>query len=294
MEKVVRDPVFGKCVELTNGLVELRVTLDYGPRIIYCACCGMENMLWQDPEKGTLGEKYDIFDGQYILYGGHRLWVSPEIVPRCYHPDNEPVTVSYLENGARFTAAPERLNGIQKSITVTIDPEAPRITVAHKIKNVGTWDIQLAPWAATMLAPGGVEVMPMPSRETGLLPNRSFTFWEYSELNDSRLYLGREYLTLTQDPSKQNPFKLGYNNEAGWAAYFNKGQVFLKYFEPAEGECYETYTNGKFLEMETLGEFADLSPEEFVTHEEEWELYEAERPSNPKDEQELKKIIDEV
>ena len=292
------DPHFGKCVRISNGLVELRVTVDFGPRVIYCACAGMENMFWEDAAKTTLGEYYDFFDSQHILYGGHRLWIAPEIVPRCYHLDNLPVSVSYIEGGARFIAAVEKHNQIQKSISISLTPDAPLVKVVHCIRNVGMWDIQLAPWAITMLAPGGTEVMPMPDRTSDLLPNRNFTFWEYSELNDNRIYFGKDYLTLIQDPEKENAFKLGYNNENGWAAYFNRGQVFLKYFEPViggfypdNGCCFETYTNGSFLEMESLGEIAELEPDDFITYEEEWELYKAEKPASPKDEVQLKAAL---
>jgi len=296
----VTDPIFGKCKQLSNGLVELQVPLDFGPRILHCACKGMENMFYQDTAKATLGDKYPEFEGDHIvLYGGHRLWISPEVVPRCYHPDNAPITVTPVENGARFTGAVEKHNQIQKSLTVTLDPDAPRVKVVHSVRNVGLWDIELSPWALTMLAPGGNEVMPMPDRPTGLLHNRNFTFWPYSELNDSRVYWGKEFITLKQDASKENPFKLGYNNEAGWAAYFNKGQVFVKYFEPVidgvypdHGCCFESFTNGKMIEMETLGEMALLEPDEFVTLEEEWEIHPAkEVPADFRDEAQLKTVL---
>ena len=294
----VTDPVFGKCTSLNNGLIELRVTTDFGPRIIHCAVKGMENMMFEDTAKTPLGEKYECFDDQHIIYGGHRLWISPEVVPRCYHPDNLPVTVTEIENGARFTAAVEKENMIQKSFSVTLDPDTPRVKVVHTIRNVGLWDIELAPWALTVLAPGGVEVMPMPDRATDLLPNRNFTFWDYSVLNDSRVYFGDKFLSLKQDAYKENPFKLGYNNENGWAAYFNRGQVFIKHFEPIQngfypdnGCCFETYTNNKMLEMETLGEIEALEPDDFVTLEEEWEIHAAEPPKDQRDEAVLKAAV---
>lgn len=296
--KAYSDPQFGKCISIANAVVELRVTLDFGPRIIYFACTGMENILWEDASRTTLGEKYELFDEQHILYGGHRLWIAPEIVPRCYHPDNLPVSFCSIENGARFTAAVERHNQIQKSISLSLDPSLPIVKIVHTIRNVGLWDIQLAPWAITMLAAGGLEVMPMPKRVSDLLPNRNFTFWEYSELNDKRIYFGKEFLTLVQDPAMEKAFKLGYNNESGWAAYFNRGQIFIKNFEPIiggfypdNGCCFESYTNGKFLEMESLGEIVELEPDDFVTLEEEWELYKADKATDPKDEAQLKEKL---
>ncbi len=277
----INIPVFGKCLHLCNNFVELYVTLDFGPRIIHFSGLGKPNMMYQDTEKKTLGEKYDCFEGDHIiLYGGHRLWISPEIVPRCYYPDNKPVSYNLIEGGAEFIAPIEVANNIQKIITIELHESAPSVTLNHTIKNCGNWDIELAPWCITMLDKGGKEVMPMPNRKTGYLCNRNFSYWDYSEMNDSRVYYGKDYMTLTQDESKPNPYKLGYNNEAGWAAYFNKGQVFIKYFEaqlngfyPDNGCCFESYTNNVMLECESLGEITLLQPGEEITHVEEWELY---------------------
>jgi hypothetical protein len=293
-------PVFGATTVLSNGLAELHVATDFGPRVLHCGLAGKPNLFFNDLEKLPLGEKYDLFNDQIILYGGHRLWISPEIVPRCYHPDNAPVTVTPVDNGARFTAAVERHNQIQKSITLTLEPNAARVHVSHTIRNVGLWDIQLAPWCITMLAPGGVQVMPMPNEPEPLLPNRNISLWAYSEMDDSRMYWGKKFMTLTQDASKANPFKLGYNNEAGWAAYFLHGQAFFKFFEPLadgfypdNGCCFESYTNGKMIEMESLGEMVELAPDEFVTLDEEWELYPAEAfdPLKARDEEYIRKRI---
>jgi len=33
------------------------------------------------------------------LYGGHRIWVASEELPRSYHPDNSPVELSYDSEG---------------------------------------------------------------------------------------------------------------------------------------------------------------------------------------------------
>ncbi|MCL2664327.1 MAG: DUF4380 domain-containing protein [Defluviitaleaceae bacterium] len=294
----ITDPVFGNLVQLTNGKVDVRVTVDFGPRIIHCSCAGKENMFWQDQSKGRLGEKYDVFDDQLIIYGGHRLWISPEIVPRCYHPDNEPVTVTEVDDGATFTAAVEKHNMIQKSITVILESGRPRVLVTHTIENKGLWDVELALWCLSMMDKGGHEVMPMPCRETGLLPNRAFTFWEYSEMNDSRVRFGKKFITITQDVNKKNPFKLGYNNEGGWAAYFNKGQLFVKQFPTYEDGCYpdngctyETYTNSQMVEMETLGNLVQLAPGDAATHAEEWDLFEYEYKLTH-DEDELEKILE--
>jgi hypothetical protein len=290
--------VYGNCVKLTNGLVELVASLDFGPRILHFSTCGKENMLYNDIAKKPLAEKFDEFGGdQLILYGGHRLWISPEIVPRCYHPDNVPVKCEEIENGIILYGAPEEKNQIQKIITVTLHPEKSAVNLRHEVKNLGLWDIELAPWCITMMDKGGKEIVPVTGRQTKYLPNRSITLWDYSCMNDSRVYWGKEFITITQDENMENAFKLGLNNEDGYAAYFNKGQVFLRYFEheidgfyPDNGCSYETYVNGVMVEMEVLGEMGVLMPGDSLTIDEDWELYAADVvPSN--DEAQIKEVL---
>jgi hypothetical protein len=136
----------------------------------------------------------------------------------------------------------------------------------------------------------------MPKNKTGLLPNRIISLWDYSEMDDERVYYGKNYITITNIPGKSNPYKLGLNNEAGWGAVFNNGQLFIKYFDPTDGfypdnGCtYETYTNGVMTECESLSPVWNLEPGEEESFFEEWEFYaEDEVPGN--DEAEIERIM---
>jgi len=279
----VKDAIWGSCVHMTNGIVELLVTVDFGPRVISFSRVGMENMFHTDSEKKPLWTPFEEFNGDdFKLYGGHRLWISPEVLPRCYHPDNKPVTCTPIEGGMTFTAAPETWAGIQKSISIRLDENNPSVSLMHTITNVGAWDIEAALWSITMMAAGGKSVIPMPNRQTGVLHNRTLSLWDYSDMNDSRVYWGKDYITIKQDTAAEKPFKVGLNGDHGWGAYFNKNQMFIKFFEPVndgmypDGGCsYESYTNNLMLEAETLSELMILEPGTSATHLEEWELHEA-------------------
>ena len=77
---------------LSNGTVELIVLADVGPRIVQYGFCGQEGIFYEaTSDRGLTGG-----DG-FRLYGGHRLWVWPEVA-RTYFPDNRPVTVSQEED----------------------------------------------------------------------------------------------------------------------------------------------------------------------------------------------------
>jgi hypothetical protein len=301
MSKIIIAPYidkdWGNCVKMSNGIVELHVTVDFGPRVIYFARLGMKNMFYEDFERTPLGEKLDVYDDQLVLYGGHRLWIAPQILPRCYYPDNQPVAWEAEEASATFTAPVEKLNNIRKIIKITLIEDEPAVQLEHTIENCGAWDIEFAHWCVTQLSPGGIEIIPMPRRRTGLLPNRSIALWDYSGMNDARVHWGKDFITLKQNPQIASEFKLGLNNEDGWAAYFNMGQLFIKYFTPEPGGYYpdngcsfETYVDGSMLESETLSELFHLEPGEQESYTEEWELY-PEDGAPPEDEAEIKRSI---
>jgi len=290
----ITDSNFGKCVVMDNGIAQVHVTLDFGPRIIYYALNGQENVLYQDVAKGSIGEVLPPFDEAFKLYGGHRLWVSPEILPRCYHPDNKPVKCAEIPNGLIFTAAPEEKNGIQKSMAITMTADSSEIEIVHRITNLGKWEIELAPWAITMLAPGGTAILPITGPDTGKLPNRNLVMWPYTNMGDPRLTFSRDCILVKQQ-TESKPLKLGYFNDSGFAVYFNKNQAFFKYFDvneadyPDSGCNFEMYTDANFLESETLGPLELLEPGETTLHAERWEIFA--ESDIPKNEAEATEII---
>src|SRR5690349_649605 len=72
---------------ISNGAVELVVLADVGPRIISFSFVGGDNVFYEVLEHAGLTGGTD-----FRLYGGHRLWVWPE-VDRTYFPDNSAVIV---------------------------------------------------------------------------------------------------------------------------------------------------------------------------------------------------------
>src|SRR4051812_28076102 len=90
-----------KTYKLSNGDVELIVLADVGPRIIWYGFSGGENELHEvAADAGSTGGT------QFRLYGGHRLWVSPE-VESTYYPDNAESNVEASTDSVRCVADPE-------------------------------------------------------------------------------------------------------------------------------------------------------------------------------------------
>lgn len=280
-EKVYKN--FGNCLEITNGAVKLLVTVDIGPRVINYSFVDGENIMFEDVER-KVSESGPAFDkcggGTWYTYGGHRLWTSPEGMPKSYYPDNDPVPYELIENGAVFRPVVQKWNQYQYEITITMEPDTSKVHLCHKVINRAAWDVTLAPWTLTVLSPGGFEIVAQPTKDTGLLGNRLMALWPYTNMMDERVTWGNKYIGLRQQPGHPNKFKFGINSEHGFAMYFNHGDLFVKQYEPVEngvypdgGMSFETFTNGLFLEMESLGELTAIAPDASVTHCESWALY---------------------
>ena len=124
-----------------------------------------------------------------------------------------------------------------------------------------------------------MEIFPQSQADNGLLSNRRNVFWSYSDISDDRFFLSNRYGTLQQVKGAPEKFKIGINNEDGWAAVVNNGQIFLKNFRmnidgnyPDYGCNFETFTNGIFLECESLGELKTLKNGESASITEYWSL----------------------
>ncbi len=263
------------CYRLNDGRWELIVTADVGPRVIRFGPMGGDNVFCEFEEMmGLTG------GNEWRIYGGHRLWHSPEAKPRSYYPDNGPVNVEGEGDDTLHVVQPvEETTGIQKEMHITLADG--RVTVEHVLRNCGVWPIRLAPWALSVMAPGGLGIIPQPTSHhpDNLLPNRILVLWPYTNMTDPRIHWGARYITLRQD-ANAGPTKVGLSADDGWLAYWNAGVLFVKRFDYCAGAIYpdggcsvEMYTNERMLEAETLGPMVLLDPGCSVSHVERWYLF---------------------
>ncbi len=121
-------------LQLTNGTVDLVLTLDVGPRVMRYGYVGEPNVFKEfDEQIGKSGED------SWQIRGGHRLWHAPEDSIRTYVLDNSPIKHEKLgETGVRLIQPIEKLTGIQKEIDLTLDAEGTGVTLVHRLRNKGT------------------------------------------------------------------------------------------------------------------------------------------------------------
>ncbi len=280
------------CIEISNGIVDLIATTDVGPRIIrFGFVDGPNEFLEVKDQLGTTGGE------EWKMYGGHRLWLSPESIQRTYEPDNSRIAWRKKKNGVTLVAPVSPWLQIKKEVEIIMSPDEAKVTVLHRLTNKSPWPVELAAWPITVMAAEGREIVPQTTTSTGLLPNRMLALWPYTKMNDKRVYWGEKYITLKQDPESDCRFKIGLPNTEGWAAYANNGHLFVKQFLHFNGELYpdysassyETYTSYAILEMETLSPLVLLETEDSIEHTENWALYD--NVKEPEDEKEIERII---
>lgn len=282
---------YGRCLEISNGTVLAVITLDIGPRIIRYSFVDGENIMFEDRER-VFFEKGELFDTAYgkgsawYIYGGHRLWTSPEGYPRSYYPDNDPVPYTLTENGAIFSPEEQRWNRYRYEIELEMAEKGSDVKVVMRVINHAPWPVTLAPWGISVLSAGGTLIVPQPTRDTFVMPNRTVALWSYNRMTDKRFAWLDRYMILRQDGTAgDTPFKFGINSEHGYAMFFNRGDLFIKRFEAKPdgnysdgGMSFEAYTNKLFLEVESLGELKTLKQGESTEHIERWSLMRADMP----------------
>lgn len=218
--------------------------------------------------------------GAYRLYGGHRLWIAPEVFPETSMPDNAPVAVELTEDSVRLTQMQTR-DGLTKSIYAQLEPGAPALTVTHVVTNHGENARALAPWGITMLPLGGVAILPQPNvpqQEYPLGPNRQLTFWNCSLLDDARLEM-RPEAVFVHGRAATPPFKIGCMNREGCIGYWRRGVLLVKQFDAGPAQLHpdwncnaEVYVNESYIELETLAPLTNLLPQQTASLSETWTI----------------------
>ena len=278
IEKNFKYGGWENCIHLTSGEAEAVITADVGPRIIRFGFMGNQNLFGEmEQQLGKTG------GNEWTSYGGHRLWHSPEVMPRTYFPDNNPVNYQWNGKTLKLIQDIEDTTGIQKEIEITPGEANNHIRILHRLVNKNIWEIELAPWAITVMAKNGRAIVPQEpygTHEGSLLPARPLVLWPYTEMSDPRFIWGNKFIQVKQDPGAKTAQKIGVLNTLGWAAYYLNEQLFIKRYKfdpeahyPDFGANTEVFSNPDILEIETLGSMKGLPPGGSTEHIENWFLF---------------------
>jgi len=261
------------CLKLSDGNLELIVTLDVGPRVIRFGVPNGQNVFKEfDDQMGKTSGT------EWMAFGGHRFWHAPEVFPRTYVPDFEPVEYIWKDDVLKLIQKTEPETGIQKEIEISIQDKAVHLT--HRLINRNVWPVELAPWCLSVMAAGGRVLVPqedfIPHPDV-LTPARPIVLWHFTRMNDSRFTWGDRLIQMREDSQFESKQKFGIRNVQGWAAYELGSDLFIKSAllkseatYPDMGCNFEFFTMPGMLEVESLGPLVKLEPNTATEHEEIW------------------------
>jgi hypothetical protein len=287
-------------LRLANDQVEVVILREAGPRIISLRPLNGFNVFKVVAEESGKSQ-----EETWKIRGGHRLWTAPEDYgdPNglTYVADNFPVEYEIKgEFHAQVTHFMQKPAQIRRDISVQLAAGEPKITVEHSLTNQGKTPLRFAPWALSVMAPGGFAVVPQPPLGThpkDFLPNRSLTLWPFTDLSDDRIRFGQRFIRLQQ--AGRGPIKFGLRHTEKWAGYVLGDHLFLKTIPLIEGKQYpdlgsnfEMFTNEEFLELESLGPYEEISPGQTAKHTEIWVVFSGIRLPHLYDEEAFAEAID--
>lgn len=266
---------YGKCLKITNSIVEVIITVEYGPRVVKYGYVNGRNQFAED-----INNKISTSHGDYYIIGGHRFWHLPENKDRTYIPDNKKVEYESIFNGVRLIQEIEKWTQVQKIIEITFETSS-KVNILHKIVSLNAFDINISASGITAMSKGGIEIIPLEERKIGTIPNKSFVFWPYSNIKDSRVYFGDRYVAMKVCENVFENFKIGFNTNLSYAMYYNENELFVKQFKrdknnsnyPHMGCSYESFIGSNYIEMQTNSPIYTISTNQCVEHLEIWDLH---------------------
>lgn len=269
-ETIYRDHA---CIDFSNGTIGLHIAKDCGPRVLFAGFKGETNLFASAPNEMKTP------NGPWKIYGGHRLWLAPEVFPDTYYPDNDEVDIT--RKGKALVFGQELIKpGIRKEMEFEFTAEN-KLKATHTVYNRGKKNLKFAAWALSVMEKGGFAIIPQnlgKEDEGGFLPTKNVVLWRYANYKDERWGITEKYFYVRQGGEK--PFKIGQRVPAGWAGYFLEGYLFIKRFKFEREKEYidfdsnvEVYSCKNFLELETLSPLTELKPGESYSYGEDWEFY---------------------
>ncbi|AXC10347.1 hypothetical protein ACPOL_0996 [Acidisarcina polymorpha] len=266
------------CIRLSNGAVDVIVTTAVGPRILFYGPTNGENLLAHFPDSSK-----ETALGTWKPYGGHRLWVWPEVFPATYAPDNGPIEHRREGELGIVLSQPTDAAGMQKVMRIQLAASGTEVELVHTITSHNLWPVDIAAWAITVVQSGTAIVPRVPFRthDEYVPATQPLALCAFTDLQDPRFTLGLKYILLRADPNLPNSQKFGLRNKENWCAHLVKDTLFVKRFSHDDTATYpdydvnnEVYVEGSFMEVELLGPRRIVSPGDSLTLSEKWNLFE--------------------
>ena len=281
----------GKCISISNGIIELIITIDSGPRIISFSLVTGENVLLCEEKS----KNYD------PLKCGHHLWFNQTTIPDPYFLDNTKVVYTPLTNGVKFSNRLFEKLGIELRLEILLSPDAMDVMIIHEATNISKENITLALLASTSLNNNGILIAPIAQESEQIHPTKSLALWSYSNINDPRFSMSNKYITLTHDNQSKAKFKFGINNRDGYVSYILDNIMFTKRYVHDKqaryldfGTSLHAYTDKDYTIIDTLSPLYKTKPDDVIKHVENWSIFKINQKLTDTSDKQIDKLINSL
>ena len=233
---------------LKNDLVRLHVVPEIGGRVIQFSL-GEKEFFWVNPAlhgKTSLETGLDE-DGEWMNYGGDKLWPAPQgwdgedqwPGPPDAVLDGQPhrAALARDRSGMRLTSRPDPRSGIQFTRRIRLHPNSTRVRFLAEMKNADDKPRRWGIWAHTQLDAG------LPDSDQ---PNRKMRAWcpispkSHFESGFDVIFGEKDNPSFVVDKERRlmqvnylyRVGKIGLDSDAGWVATVDgrTGDVFVQSF----------------------------------------------------------------
>lgn len=305
MKEIEYEP-FGRCIKISNRVLEAIISIDFGPRILKFNFLNEENTLYEDKQdrhvyQNEILHEYFGKDAKFHCYGGHRLSVAPDVMPQSYYPDNEPVVYGPINGGVTFTSPRQQDSELEFSMDIMMSDGTSDIMVVHKLKNCSSSEKNIALAGITMTPKDGLLIVPQNrGHDEKHYPNRHLSLWPFSSFRDPRLFVGDRYLTVKHAAAEQY-LKFGINDVQGWVVYVRNHTALMARFihntafaYPDFGASFESYVCNDYTEMRVLSPLYTAAPGKIIRHVENLSLFHVDNLPNAEDEDAIENFCEQL
>ena len=157
------------CLKLSNGVVDIIATTAVGPRILYYGPANGENILAHFPDSSK-----ETALGTWKAYGGHRLWVWPELFPGSYAPDNDQIEYTQEGDLSLLLRQPSMVPAFRSKSTSPLPQPAQRFASSRPLRATtsGRWISPRGQFPWCKAEPPSCPAFPF-RRMTNMSPSRS-------------------------------------------------------------------------------------------------------------------------
>ena len=285
----INDSICGHAAVVSDGDMELIVSLDYGPRIVSVTKGGSKNLI------------YNEVDEQYGRSHGHKMRITLERSTNGIYCDDLPVRYSPMTDGVRFVQTAAQPVALELSMDITKAPEGG-IMIVHSVLNKSDDYVKLSIYTETPFDNSGFVFVPQSNVPETEKPGRILTLWHGVSWTDPRLHFFNQYICVGNTENElQHRLKLGSNNTAGWCGYSDGRSCFIKRYVHSRSALYPFYSCStiatsefRHMSIQTTSPFYRIAPGENARHVEYWTLPDSEKELCASDAAALDEFINSI